>query len=187
MNNLKLLIFQFLKLTLGKYYYPFLLRLVHYKKNYFVGHSLKSNIIYIDKIIEDYNCKSLLDFGCGKPILYNPNPYKRDLDIFLYDPFYSSYKKVPSKKYDMVVCTDVMEHIEKNNIENILKQIQIYTNKVIYFAICTRPAHKNLPDGRNAHITLLNDKEWIGVLRKQINNNIKIYIRFDENSNIITI
>jgi len=188
LNKLKLLIFKFLKIILGKYYYSFLLNLMHLKKTAFVGHSLKNNLIYINKIIDDINIETLLDFGCGKPILYNPNPYnKKNLDIYLYDPFNSKYKKLPTKKYDLIVCTDVMEHVQKENIKNVLTKMNSYVVKVIYFAICTRPAHKNLPDGQNAHITILNENEWAKIIRETISENIKVFIRFDENQDIVKI
>lgn len=172
--------FKILKPLIGKYYYPLLLNVMHLKKNAFKGHSLENNIKYLNKIIDDFMIESLLDFGCGKPILYTPSPFKKKLEIYLYDPYYSNYRKLPSKKYDLVIATDVMEHIEKHNVENVIKKIISYANKVVYLSICTRPAKKKLPDGRNAHVNIMKSSEWTEKIKKINYKNIKIFIRFDE-------
>ena len=43
-------------------------------ENTFDGKSLKDYIIAIKQLIDKYNCKSIIDFGCGKAKLYNENP-----------------------------------------------------------------------------------------------------------------
>jgi len=184
MNRTISLFFRILKSIIGKHYYPLLLNLMHYKKKTFRGHSLESNIKYLDEIIYDLNINSLLDFGCGKPIFYNPSPYKKELEIYLYDPYYYKFRTAQSKKYDLVIATDVMEHIEKNNVNNVIQKITSYAKKAIYLSICTRPAKKKLPDGRNAHINIMNNLQWIKIIKKHKKKDFKIFIRFDENTKL---
>jgi hypothetical protein len=157
---------------------------MHCKKNAFKGHSLENNIKYLDKIIYDLSINSLMDFGCGKPIFYNPSPYKKELEIYLYDPYYYKYRVAPLKKYDLVIATDVMEHIEKNNVNNVIQQIISYAKKAIYLSICTRPAKKKLPDGSNAHVNIMSNLQWIKIITKFKKKDLKIFIRFDENSKL---
>ena len=58
---------------------------------------------------------------------YSPNPYnKKKLEIYLFDPYFQKYKKPPIKKYELTICTDVMEHVEEENITNVLN------NKLVY-------------------------------------------------------
>lgn len=41
--------------------------------------------------------------------------------------------KKPQEKYDITVCTDVMEHVKKADINNVIKNINNYSKKVIFF------------------------------------------------------
>ena len=188
LSKLKQKIFNLLRFFFGKYYYHLLLKLMHLKPNTFKGYSLKSNIEYINKIIDKNNINSLLDFGCGKALEYENDPFeKKDLDIFLYDPYFFKHSKLPKTKYDLTICTDVMEHVERDNLEKTLKDINKFTEKVIFFSISTRLAKKSLPDGRNAHVTIMTENEWNKIIRDQIEKNIVIYVRFDDQKEIAKI
>lgn len=74
---------------------------------------------FIEKFIKPYvdgNVKAL-DFGCGPgPVLselLNENGIKTDI----YDPFFFPKKIFINKKYTLITCTEVFEHL-KNPIEN---------------------------------------------------------------------
>jgi 2-polyprenyl-3-methyl-5-hydroxy-6-metoxy-1,4-benzoquinol methylase len=54
--------------------------------------------------------------------------------------------------HDIVACTDVLEHIEPDCLDDVLKDIRRCTKKVAFLLIATRPAIKVLADGRNAHL-----------------------------------
>ena len=186
MFNLKIKFFNLLKYFFGKHYYDLLLKLMHLKASTYKGYSLKSNIEYINKIINENNINSLLDYGCGKAMEYNHDLYiKNNLDIFLYDPYFSKYSRSPTSKYDLTVCTDVMEHVERNSLEKTLKNVEKFTKKIVFFSISTRLAKKNLPDGRNAHVTIMKEHEWCKILKDHIKKNIDIYVRFDDKKNVI--
>src|SRR6267142_2204994 len=53
------------------------------------------------------NTKDVLDYACGKATLQRGLPFP----IQNYDPFVPEYSKRPTPA-DIVVCTDVLEHIE---------------------------------------------------------------------------
>ena len=53
----------------------------------------------------------------------------------------------------MVVCIDVLEHIEPECLDDVLDDLQRLVIKYGFFTIHTGPAQKVLPDGRNAHLT----------------------------------
>ena len=57
---------------------------------------------------------------------------KKNLDIFLYDPYFIRYRKLP-KKYELLICTDVMEHIQKHEIEDSLIKMDNYSIKICIF------------------------------------------------------
>ena len=185
MLKLKQFFFRVLKFFFGKYYYHFLLRIMHLKSNVFKGYSLKPNIDCLNKIIEQDNIETLLDYGCGKALEYQPNPFKnKHLEIYLFDPYYLKYKKRPTKKYDLTICTDVMEHVENKNLVNVIKNISNFTSKSVFFSISTIPAKKILPDGSNAHVTLKKPDQWKEIIKSNMHQTIKIYIRFDKDKTV---
>jgi len=117
---------------------------------------------YTDMVADISNklgTRDILDYGCGKATLSRSLPFP----IQNYDPFIPEYSTQPSPA-DLVVCTDVMEHVEEEHIEHVLKHINSLTKKLAFFQIATRPASKTLPDGRNAHISLFNNNKWMSYL-----------------------
>ena len=99
---------------------------------------------------------TVLDYGCGKQALQRALP---DVEIVGYDPFIPGLDKEPEAA-DIVVCADVMEHVEVEYVRGVLDHIQSLTKKVAVFIIQCAPAQKTLPDGRNAHITLMPHDWW---------------------------
>lgn len=91
--------------------------------------------------------RSILDYGCGKGELGKAMP----IGICEYDPAIPG-KDAPPRPADLVVCTDVLEHVEPEHLHAVLKDLTRVTLKVGFFTIHTGPAQKTLADGRNAHI-----------------------------------
>ena len=103
--------------------------------------------------------RDILDYGCGKGTLAMHFPFT----VKQYDPAIPKYADLPDPA-DIVVCTDVLEHIEPTLIGNVLDHIKSLTKKVFFTTVCTSPAKKNLPDGRNAHLIIENPKWWFAAL-----------------------
>jgi SAM-dependent methyltransferase len=101
--------------------------------------------------IESKNPQSILDFGCGKGMLVDTLKEKySNKTIYGFDPANPSFNK-PIQEVDMIVSTDVLEHIEPIHIDATLKEI--YDNcKTTYHLISCAPAKLILSDGRNAHL-----------------------------------
>jgi hypothetical protein len=118
---------------------------------------------FISNIIKKYQPEGLLDFGAGKQAL------KQALGIrdgyFAYDPAIPEISATPAPQ-DMVVCTDVLEHVELEHVSSVLKDLERVTKKVGFFVIHTGPAMHHLPDGRNAHITQQKASWWLAHLIK---------------------
>lgn len=109
-----------------------------------------SGVRYSDQIQElslRMQTRDILDYGCGKATLQKNLPFP----IQNYDPFVPEYSAQPHPA-DIVVCTDVMEHVEQDYVVSVLTHIQSLTKKLAFFQIATRAASKFLPDGRNAHL-----------------------------------
>ncbi len=101
-----------------------------------------------------YDCVDILDYGCGKGLLKLGIGSK----VKEYDPALGKLDKAPC---DMVVCTDVMEHIEPDCLVDVLDDLQSLTKKVAFITVSMRPAKKTLADGRNAHLIVENAEWWL--------------------------
>ncbi len=103
--------------------------------------------------------EDVLDYGCGKSTLANNLPYK----IKQYDPAVPKYSKLPAPA-DLVVCTDVLEHVEPDLLGDVLDHLQGLVKRKGFFIISTRAAKKTLADGRNAHLIVESPKWWLSAL-----------------------
>ena len=105
---------------------------------------------------EKHKTTDILDYGCGKRSL------ERALGFTIrnYDPAINGLDTAPEPA-DIVVCTDVLEHIELDCLDSVLADLARVTKKVCLANIATRPAKKNLPDGRNAHLIVRPARWWM--------------------------
>ena len=103
----------------------------------------------------------VLDYGCGQCSLSQALP---QVPFDLYDPAIERYSKHPEGPYELVVCTDVLEHIEPECLTAVLQDIAGLCSKMGFFQIATGPAVKTLPDGRNAHLTQERVAFWVSML-----------------------
>ena len=97
-------------------------------------------------------CKDVLDYGCGGGSLVRALN-TAGVNCSGYDPGYPGLTgKLPDFPRDLVVCLDVLEHIEPDCLDDVLAHIIGLARRRIFVAIATRPASKTLSDGRNAHL-----------------------------------
>lgn len=104
---------------------------------------------------------SVLDYGCGKgtfkPALLAILP---TIEVREYDPAIAEKASAPSPA-DIVVCADVMEHIEPDCLEDVIRHLRSLTRKLLVAGIAVHPAEKLLADGRNAHLIVQNKEWWL--------------------------
>ena len=98
---------------------------------------------------------TILDYGCGREFLQELLP---QFIVDGYDPAIEDLSERP-EPHDLVVCLDVLEHIEPHKLEAVLNDLERCTQKVLYVNICVVPSFKFLPDGRNAHL-IVKPLEW---------------------------
>lgn len=111
---------------------------------------------YVRVAAEQLRAASILDYGCGKHTLRQAMPDWHDYRE--YDPALPGYDAPPDVA-DMVVCTDVMEHIEPAFCDAVLDDILRLGRNGVFFVIAMRPADKPLPDGTNPH-KICEDEGW---------------------------
>ena len=167
---------------------------LHKEEGKFRGISLVPLVPTLINVIKENNSKTLLDYGCGKAIPYSKKECKSiglkkpvqelcNLDSFaLYDPAYPKYSKLTKKKYDIVVCTDVMEHIAEQDIDWVLKDILSHSKKAVFLNISCQPALKHFKEGKfkgqNVHVSVFHGTWWSDKVKNIWNDfqRLKIYM-----------
>jgi len=119
------------------------------------------------KLIETTKTRSVLDYGCGKGYLGKALA-EHGVPIWEYDPAIPGKQESP-RPADLVICTDVLEHVEPERILYVLDDLRRCIRQVGYFTIHTGPAQKKLADGRNTHLIQRNEAWWRKKLGKFFN------------------
>lgn len=115
----------------------------------------------VDQVALDVDARSVLDYGCGqgrlKTELQQIAP--RLFRISEYDPAIPGKDTRPTFA-DLVVCTDVLEHVEPDKLAATLQVLKTLARKAVFVVIATRPSNKTMADGRNAHLIIQADEWW---------------------------
>lgn len=143
---------------------------MHQDPHYGAGHATDRWTPDIAELAVNMKAKSMLDYGCGKGMLavhLRNHPQAHLLPpMRLYDPARPDFAKPPEGKFDLVTCTDVLEHIEPAHLKSVLKHLKSCVGRCGFFTIATRAAKRNLPDGRNAHLIQWTGRQWLVEMMK---------------------
>lgn len=147
---------------------------------HFPGRSVLQHAWIINQLIRKHDSRTLLDYGCGLGFQYSKEGVHKWWGIkpHLYDPAVKRYAARPEGEFDGVICADVMEHVPRDEVPAVLKEVTAYATQWVFFSICCRPASRMLPNGANAHCTLLPEKEWEALIRVYGNPNVQTRIEF---------
>lgn len=148
--------------------YRKLLEQTHKESDYRWGQTARRNLYRIVAHIEESGCTNVLDYGSAG------GSFERELirrgllphvSFLQYDPGYpdKAHNNLPR---DFVLCSDVLEHVEPDQLENVLEDLYRCMRREGYFSIGCYPAEKELPDGRNAHLILEDPSWWIDKLEE---------------------
>jgi len=106
--------------------------------------------------------KTALDYGCGKGTV--AIMFAR-LDWREYDPGIPGKQELPRGQYDFVTCTDVMEHVESEFIDNVIDELVAKTEKVLFVDIACYPTGKVFGEGpykgQDMHISVHEPEWWL--------------------------
>lgn len=131
---------------------------MHKDPDLYQGSTLNIHGPLIQQMYLEHKPEELLDYGCGKGDQYfkekRHKQFFQNLRPWLYDPAVKGFDVLPSQNFDGVFCTDVLEHIEEADVQQVLEEIFSKAIKFVYLGICTIPANSFLPDGRNSHVTI---------------------------------
>ena len=99
---------------------------------------------------------TVLDYGCGKGMLKAALPRVK---VREYDPGIPGKDGAPNPA-DIVVCGDVMEHVEPEFTDTVLVHVCGLAERAVLFVISTREGGKRLADGRPAHVNVKPADWW---------------------------
>ena len=112
--------------------------------------------------LSDWGRLTILDYGCGKATLSDAlGPAYR---VANYDPCIPGMDAAPTPA-DLVVCGDVMEHVEPEFVDAVLADVRRLTRVRAFFVIAQHEAKKVLADGRNAHLSVHPQSWWADKLK----------------------
>lgn len=151
----------------------------------FNGGSLKFEYTKnIKSIVNATKSVTVLDYGCGKAAHYKKEkPINELFDIAsenmrFYDIGVPEYEVIPDGTFDGVICTDVLEHVPEDIIDDVIKQLFSKANKFVFLVIACGLAVKILPNGENAHVTVKPPEWWNSKLKKYFGAGRIVHIKY---------
>lgn len=131
---------------------------LHKQSANYGGHGDK-NAAAVLNVARAVGATSILDYGCGKGRLREAlQKIAPGMDVREYDPSVPGKTKLPAPA-DLVVCCDVMEHVEPEYIEAVLAHLHALTKRMLMATFATTESTQVLADGRNAHL-IVQPAEW---------------------------
>lgn len=95
----------------------------------------------------------VLDYGAGEGSLKAFLKWEAPgIEVIEYDPCVPEKSSKPNGKFDFVVTTDVLEHVEPDCIDAVLKECFDYAETGVFHHVSTCLTGQTLPDGRDFHI-----------------------------------
>ena len=131
---------------------------------------------FIREVMKNSGSATVLDYGCGKGTL------KQVLGdcVTNYDPAVAEWSAKPEPA-DLVVCTDVLEHVEPEYLDDVIADLRRLTKKVAFIVIACRKANRHLDDGRNAHLIVEPPEWWL----KKVSGTFDIFSKHVEPDNLM--
>lgn len=141
--------------------YRELLRQLHSTKSW--GNAGKHHAETVVQFAGELSAKTVLDYGCGTGSMATVIAGR--LPVSEYDPGIVGKDTMPLPA-DLVVATDVLEHIEPDMLNQVLKHIRTLAGLGAYFIISCKKAKETLADGRNAHLIVQRPEWWLARLKE---------------------
>lgn len=113
----------------------------------------------VSELVATYDAGSVLDYGCGQGSLGN-ELRERGIICREYDPAIPGKDDMPMFA-DLVVATDVLEHVEPDRLPAVLQHLRALARTAVFVVVSTVETAKVLSDGRNAHLIVQPAEWWI--------------------------
>lgn len=128
--------------------------------------ALKDSLPKILDLVKENSPEIILDYGSGSAGGFSSLSGLEN--VLSYDPAIVEFSK-NNKPSDFVICIDVLEHIEPDFLENVLKDLSNVVKNKAFFSIANTKAASILNDGRNAHLIVETFEWWKNKLEEKFN------------------
>ena len=117
-------------------------------------------VAYVQGLVATEVFDTILDYGAGKRRLSGAliGLGIEGWRIAEYDPAVQEISELPQAA-DLVVCTDVLEHVEPGKLRTVLLHLAKLTRRKLFVVISTRASRKTLADGSDPH-RIVKPAEW---------------------------
>ena len=119
----------------------------------------------VKSIIVNKKIKTVLDFGCGKSELIDRIHNDLGILCYRYDPAIEEYSRLIEHSVDLILCTDVLQHIPEYDLDSVFLQMRRLSNCVFFKIKCTQH-HTLLPNGEFANCTVHDVNWWEKFIKK---------------------
>jgi hypothetical protein len=153
----------------------------HLSSKTYSGKFLRPHAPYIKEIIDRLDCRTVLDFGCGKGKQYewrateDGQAIPKGLTIEEYwgvpvtkhDPAYPPLAAVPTGRFDLVICTHVVGSVPRADLRWFRQGLERYAAKAIYYAEKIGPVGKQVFSRPDLMPRDWTREEWVAALRSE--------------------
>lgn len=143
----------------------------------------------LGQILKSKDIKTVWDYGCGINHILITHVVKNfpNVNITGYDPVFKKNTKrfqnyITDDSVDMIISTDCLEHLWEDELDICFGYWKKKNPKYIFVTTCNRLAHKNLPDGTNAHKIIKPVEWWIKTIQTHFPDH-KVSSEFSTNVN----
>ena len=123
------------------------------------GHTSVKNLRFLRPEIRLLRPASIIDYGCGQSRLLDALDLDYPVELTRYDPAIPAYAEKPTKRADLLINVDVLEHINEADLDSVIGEMAALCRNAIV-VIDTKQAAAILPDGRSAHVTVRPHAWW---------------------------
>lgn len=122
----------------------------------------------VQKLFQDFEIKTLLDYGCGGSDYERPG-FDGEQSAREYFGLEQVYRYEPARELDerrqseALVCFDVMEHIFIADVPGLVRELFSLAGRLLVVNVACYSARAMLPNGENAHITVRPPHWWKGL------------------------
>ncbi|MEM8741010.1 MAG: methyltransferase domain-containing protein [Pseudomonadota bacterium] len=103
--------------------------------------------------------RTVIDYGCGQSRLLDILADSIGFRGLRYDPAIPDHAARPEETADLLICIDVLEHVEEAELDHVIGDMRSLCREAI-IVVDTKAAVQMLPDGRNAHVSLHPHAWW---------------------------
>jgi hypothetical protein len=114
--------------------------------------------LLVQTLILELKPRIILNYGCGQTDWHQ----RIDLmgaEYYGYDPAIPERADLPVSSADLLINTDVLEHIAADRLPEALAHMRALSSNAL-FVIATRPDGRKFPSGEDLHCTLMPAFEW---------------------------